>query len=325
MKIKGCMKKLKVKTAVISGAAIAAVLTVLRFYQLSSLTDASSGFFTDKSSVTVPVFYVLWGALILVPLALTYFSGNVPSRDLIIRKNPLHFAGCGLMSAALFPTAVSKFSAVITEASLRGMGLMNYVRAEKKYIALLYAAFALLAAVFFAAEAFGFLLGGKWVAKLRICRLFPVLWAFCVTIEYFSITVSYLNVPQLLMLIFGDAFLMLFLFEYAKIVSGIATADSVHAFVSTGIISAGMLAAAEIPSFVFRILGKTELIVKNCSPRAFNIAAIVFIISAMTVFFGNRNTVIPDPMLEPAKENGVEEKAELTAEDTAETGAEADA
>ena len=83
--------------------------------------------------------------------------------------------------------------------------------------------------------------------------LFPVIWAFAETLEFFSVTVSYLKVSQLFFAIFSAAFLMVFLFENARVLTGIGRKSSVWFFFATGIIAAGLCLCTGIPALLVAV------------------------------------------------------------------------
>ena len=95
---------------------------------------------------------------------------------------------------------------------------------------------------------------GSLTGKLSIPMLFPVIWAFAETLKFFAVTVSYLKVSQLFLAIFSAAFLMVFLFENARVLTGIGRKASLWFFFSSGIIAAGLCLCTGIPALVVSVI-----------------------------------------------------------------------
>lgn len=268
MKMKGS-SRLTVKTAGVTGAVLFALLFVLRLYQTMRLTDPATGFFTDRSNFTVPVFYVLAIGSVLVTVLLTFLAKK-ETVTLTENKRDIPHAVTSLL-----------FAASLVLAFKNGFGVSPYTEEGRvNYVAKLIPAFALLTAAVLLVNFISFISGKMIVGKIKILSLIPALWGFFVTINYFTVTASYIRVTQLMLTIFADAFLMLFLLEYARYVSGIGIADAVWAFYATGIVASSLLLVTEIPNLIFRFFMNDNVIV-NCEFRFFNLAAALFVITAM--------------------------------------------
>ena len=79
MKLKGTFEKLSLAKLGVIAAALTVVMLALRFYQLTALTDPTTGFFTNHKNVTVLPFYVLAVGAVLCLAALAWLSGGVGS------------------------------------------------------------------------------------------------------------------------------------------------------------------------------------------------------------------------------------------------------
>ena len=104
---------------------------------------------------------------------------------------------------------------------------------------------------------------GTLTGKLKIPMLFPVLWAFAETLGFFSVTVSYIKISQLFLAIYSAAFLMLFLFENARVTTGIGRKAALWFYYATGIIAAGFCVATGVPALLAAVF-KPELVVEYC-------------------------------------------------------------
>ena len=279
MKLKGSLTKFGVgKLALVTGI-LFVVMLALRFYQLTSLTDPATGFFTDHTNFTVILFYILAIGSVIGVCVLSYLSkgaGDAASPG--GRNIPLGVTSI-LFAAPLVMEGVNGLRQIM-EAKDAYYSFKEAISAMGGYIYLVAPVFALLSAVAMVLNGVSFLTGNGLIGKLKILILTPSLWAFFLTISYFKITMSYLKVSQLMLTIFADAFLMIFLFEYARFVSGVGIGESVHAFYGSGFAAAFLLLATELPNLFFTLFDKEKLVV-NCEFRLYNLLAALFVIAAL--------------------------------------------
>ena len=99
-KIKGSSSVAKMKYLLFVFAAAVLVTLPTRVYQLLALVDASNGFFKE-SDVTVPVLYAVVAVFVLLFLALSFISKEVPSPKLPTGKNPVLGVASFVMTAGL--------------------------------------------------------------------------------------------------------------------------------------------------------------------------------------------------------------------------------
>lgn len=302
MKIKASFGKLNRKILFAIFAVIGSALTAVRFYQMFSLTDPATGFFTDKSNFTVPLYYVLWGVTVLGAFVLTYLSADSSVSACGAQRNVPHALASLLFAAAAGAEAFSDISSMLAEGGY--MGLWQYVRMEKQYVALIGDIFGFLTAAVLLADAAAFLSGKGFFSKLKLCHLFPVLWMFCLTVRYFSITVSYLNVTQLMLMIFADGFLMVFLFEFARFLCNIGTEETSWMLFASGAIAEIFLCASVLPNIVLTLTGKQGMLVENCPLNWYDAAGALFTATGMLLAAGNKNHTAYhiEPMEAPAAE-----------------------
>lgn len=257
MKVKG-NTLLSLKTVKLTSAVLFGLLLALRIYQTFVLTDGETGFFT-KNNITVPLMFILSAGAAVVICILCYLIKDFPAGDVRKRKSPLYagagllFAGTllyeGICSVRLMLSAGSGFSAM-KEAVGGNVGLIGTV-------------FAFLGAAALVLSVISYVKTGTLTGKLKIPMLFPVLWAFAETLGFFSVTVSYIKISQLFLAIYSSAFLMLFLFENARVTTGIGRKSALWFFYATGIITAGFCVATGVPALLATVF-KPELVVEYC-------------------------------------------------------------
>lgn len=279
MKLNVKSSKITLKGIGIFSFIAAAAFLALRFYQLTRLTDPATGFFTDHTNFTVIIFYAL---SILFPLGvviLCYLSGDINGDKAPSRRSAVHGVFSLLFGASLLLEGVADIKEMAGIVARSG-GFKPAVEEMDGYITPVLYVMELLTGIVLTLHAIGFISGKMFITKLKICALFPVLWAFFLTVSYFTITASYLKVTQLMLTIFADAFLMVFLFEYARFISGINFKGSAWVFYAAGIAAAALLLISSVPDLVFYIFEPRRLVV-YCPFALYNLLGGLFVISAM--------------------------------------------
>lgn len=243
MKVKG-NTGLALKTIGLISAVTGAALLILRLYQALSLTDGATGFFTD-GNFTVALFYVLFGAAVIIPLVLCYICSDMPSGELKKKPSFLYIFSVIFFSASLLIEGVKKAQLFFGSA---GADFASKKEAVGGNIGFCVMIFSLLSVISLLLSLALYVKDGTVTGKLKIPMLFPVIWAFMRTLSFFSVTVSYLKVAGLLLTIFAFAFTMVFLFENARMLTGIGRKTSVWFFFASGFIAAALCFSAGIPA-----------------------------------------------------------------------------
>lgn len=276
------------------------VFTALRFYQMTALTDPETGFFTDRSNITVTLYYIMWGAIVLGGLISFYISDDIKPHAYAPRKNILQAVASLALGAGALHKSLTDIAGM--KESSGGMQLLAYVRMEKEFLTLAGAILGMLTFVAMLIDAAGFVSGRDFNTKLRATHLIPVLWMFTVTVSYFSITVSYLNVTQLMLMIFADAFFMIFVFEYARFLTDTGSEEAPWLLYATGVISLIFLVSSLLPNIWFTLSGKTEMINRHCPLNVYGIGSAVFTaISLITAKKNRFHVLIPVAPIEDEK------------------------
>ncbi|MBQ2759360.1 MAG: hypothetical protein IJE93_06290 [Clostridia bacterium] len=289
MKLKASAEKITPSLILgVSGAAFV-VFLILRFYQLIKITDSETGFFTDKSDISVILFYVLSIGAVFGVLILSYLSKGIKSvkqgsKCAVCAVTALALAGSLVWSAA---ESISDITASFSEY----FGTFASFIKEKGAIGVASPVFAILAAVVLLINAVCYFTGSSLISKMKLLLLIPVLWSFTQTIGFFSITASYLKVGQLLITIFGNVFFMLFLFEYARQISGIGAESSSFLFFATAIISAFLLLGAALPNLIFSVFLDGKYVVETAPDYAYSVFAGLFAISSILPVIKQKNIV----------------------------------
>lgn len=287
MKIKG----LSLKTVKASSAVLFGLLLIVRIYQTFLLTDGKTGFFTENN-LTVPLMFILSAGAAAVICILCYLIKDFPSGDVRKRTSPL-YVGAGLVFA--FTLIYNGLKDVKLMMSAGGFAFAK--EAVGGNVGLIGTVFSLLGAAAIILSLFFYVKTGTLTGKLKIPMLFPVLWAFAETLGFFSVTVSYIKISQLFLAIYSAAFLMLFLFENARVTTGIGRKSALWFYYATGIIAAGLCFATGIPSLLATIF-KPELVVSYCPFELYTLGGGLYALASLFVRAEEETAEITDTVTE---------------------------
>lgn len=276
MKLKG-NALLSLKTVKLTSAVLFGLLLAVRIYQTFALTDGETGFFT-KNNITVPLMFILSAGAAAVICILCYLIKDFPAGDVKKRTSPL-YVGAGLFFAfTLLYEGLKSVKLMLTA----GGGFSSMKEAVGGNVGLIGAVFSLLGAAAILLSVFSYIKTGTLTGKLKIPMLFPVLWAFAETLGFFSVTVSYIKISQLFLAIYSAAFLMLFLFENARVTTGIGRKSALWFYYATGIIAAGFCFATGIPSLLAAVF-KPELVVSYCPFELYTLGGGLYALASLFV------------------------------------------
>ena len=114
--------------------------------------------------------------------------------------------------------------------------------------------------------------------------VFPALWALAKTLTYFSYYTSYIKVSALLIAIFADVFLTIFLFEYGKKVTGLGGDGNSPSYLASALVCAALQLSAAATG-IAGLIKQTEFLY---TPFAYyRLAAALFCITAVALFLKN--------------------------------------
>lgn len=277
MKLKGSAKNSSAKTVITAAAILGLGLLALRVFQSLMLIDPATGFFTDHKNITVFVFYAFAvAAALLLPL-IAYLAPLSKAEYIAAAKRPVHALGCFALAAGVCKDFIDQFAS-----------------GERTRLVIATVVIGAVAGVALLLCGVAFLTGKEIVKKARLLYAFPALWGLCRTVSYFTIYASYIKNSALLLSIFADVFLMIFLFEYGKKITGLGGDGNSPAYLSTALVSAVFQLCTAVTGAIGLFRGEEFLHV----PFAFyRVCAVVFCLSAVGVFLKNN---VPD--YEPAKE-----------------------
>lgn len=285
--LKGALPGLAPKTLFTVFGCLGFCLLLLRLLQTQLWMDPETGFFIDRNHASILPFYILSVGFALGALLLFYLGRQLPVAGIAVQKNVPHAAALLLTAAAVGYDGVLQFS---DYAAQKATGVvMIGTQAATQRVVLIYAVFALLSALVFLLDAAAFFSGAGFGAKLRILRLIPVFWAFFRTVRFFAVTASYIHSTQLFLTIFANAFLMLFLFEYARKAAGIAAEENTAVYCAAGLISGVLLLTVGVTDLLLKLTGKGEM--PYCQFAPYSLAAGLFCFTALALLKNGKPAV----------------------------------
>ena len=277
MKIKG-NSGISLKTVSAVSAVMFGLLFVLRLYHIFFLTDGTTGFFT-KHDITTAAMYVLFVGSVIAVCVLCYICGNMPAGEVKKKTSLLYTVAGFLFSFSLLYDGIKGLRKVLSA----GSGNWDMMKeAAGGNIGLFSSIFAFLGAAVILISVILYLKNGALTGKLRLPMLFPVIWAFLRTLGFFSVTVSYVKVSQLLLTIFAAAFLMVFLFENARVTADVGRKQALWFFYATGIIAAGLSLCSSVPALLASIFAPEKL-VSYCPFELYALAGGLYALASLTV------------------------------------------
>ena len=302
MKLKGSVKKLTPGAVIAAAAVSGALLIALRVYQSLTQIDPATGFFTDHTNPTVLLSYILAVAIAVIIPLISYLTPLSKAEYIAAAKRPLHALGCIALAAGIGAQVVTDF----TSGERTRLVIASTVIGAVAFIALMMCFWA-------------FLSGKEITKKARLLYVFPAAWGLCRTVSYFTIYTSYLKTSALLLAIFADMFLMVFLFEYAKKITGLGGDGNSPAYLSTALVCAVLQCAAAVTGIVGIVKG-VEFIYTPF--YYYRVAAALFCLTAVGMFLKNN---VPDynPEIEVHPLSAEAEETESEEPEEEETKAEA--
>lgn len=276
MKIKESSSKIKYSQTLTVFAVSAALLTILRIFQIKTSIDASTGFYT-KTGFLVVAFYVLLAASCLYSAVSAFISADSKNVTLKNKKSLSMFWLSLIYSFLLFFDGVSCFfKSVYTTGDTQVTGTVFKSLMTSGAIPLfLQSIFAILSGIFFIELAVSFKKGNGSAGKHRILALMPVGWVSCRLLHLFIRKISFLRVSDLFLELAMCAFMVLFFMAFAQASSDVYSTDSRWRLIGFGIPAATLAAIISIPRLFFTIVDKSTYINEN---HTFNIVDLAFLV-----------------------------------------------
>lgn len=257
---KNSKENLTIEKALIAFALMFVVLTAVRFVQVASGIDASTGFFKE-SSVLHTLFYVLVIVCCAALALYSFFSKPAGELQTIgYRSIPMVIMAALLMIAF----ALDGFQALSAVRELRVVGGDFRTRMSSGELPLmLRGVFALFSAPYFAVLGYSYRTGSMQAAKWRIPALAPICWAGFRMVHHFVRKISFTKVSDLFLELLMLGAMMLFFMAFASVTSAIYSEGTSWRICGFGLPAALIAGMLSLPRMVFTLVDKSAYINPN--------------------------------------------------------------
>lgn len=286
-KIKGSVRGIYTDTVFIIFAAAAVIAVPLRMFQLMRIVDPLTGFFTDKTSITVPMLYAVLAASCIVMPAFSYVCGTMPKAKAPASPDTGIGAASLIMAAAMIGDIVTQVISLASAYNESYGTVVRFIQETKSVPVVFQMLFALLSCVFFVMYALSYLRGTQDYLKVSPISAAPVAWLMCRMIHRFVRAISFINVSEVLLELFMIVFLMLFFLSFARINTNVEARGRSWSIMGMGFPAALLCLVCFIPRVAVRLTGGATV---NGSPiEVADLACAVFIIVYIVTALGKKN------------------------------------
>ena len=291
MKIKESNSKVRYSQPLALFAGSALLLTVMRFVQIKTSIDASTGFYT-KSGFSVVLFYVLLFVSCFL-LAVASFVSADSKTVALNKKSPGMFAVTLAYAFFVFFNGASSFIKSIAAAgepqtastAFKGLMISGAIPL------LLQSVFAVLSGIFFIELSLSFKKGDGSASGHRMAALMPVGWTSCRLLHLFVSKISFLRVSDLFLELSMCAFMVLFFMALAQVSSNVYSTESRWRLAGFGLPAALVATVISVSRLVFTIVSKETYINDNHPFYIVDLAFPVFAVMLVVLLMKNGGSV----------------------------------
>ncbi len=261
MKITGKYEKINPLLGLYTAVGLLAASLPVRLYQLLNIVEANTGFYKvhDRS---VFVMYILAAAAIIVSYAVSLLAKNVPASKSPFRRNKILALASIVFGVGIVLDVVSSASKFIINArNFTAAGISFLGTADQGQIPLLLeTVLGVLAAIYILVFGISYIDGRTTYSQYRFLAITPFFWAMTRLIMRLISKIAYVNVSDLMLEIFGIAFMMIFFMSFARISAGLSNNKAMRSVFSSGAVSLFLLATANLPRLLLLLSGNSAKI-----------------------------------------------------------------
>lgn len=266
-KLKGSLSKPHPSTLITLAALSLCALLPLRVYQVTSIIDPETGFFT-QSSFTVPLFYIIGGIVALALMLLSFMNSKANrTRNCVVKSKLLGVISAVTAVSIMYESVLSAISFMELSgeysAFLHKVSFTAYLTQSGATALILEAVFGLLAGVFFCTYAVSCFSDKLKLSSVRLLSAAPVAWAICRIVYRFIEKISFVNVSDLLLELIMLVFMIMFLLAFAQVVTDVTPEISAWRLYGCGLPAAVTAFVITVPKIFLVVTGHPELIVEG--------------------------------------------------------------
>lgn len=278
MKITGKISKLNPLLGLYIAAGLLIAAIPVRLYQHLTIIEQDTGFYkaVDRS---VYVMYILAALALCFSYAVAVLAKNVPASKSPYRKNIILALTSILLGVGIVLDVVSAMSDFIINArSFATAGISFLGTADQGQIPILFeSVLGVFAAIYLLVFGISYIDGRTTYSQYKFLAVTPFFWAIARLVGRLITKIAYVNVSDLMLEIFGIAFMMIFFMAFARISSGLSTKKAMRNAFASGAASAFLLGAANIPRLLLLISGNAY---KITSGYGVSVCDLVFVFFA---------------------------------------------
>lgn len=279
-KIKGSLSKPE-PFAIVAAAAISlCALLPLRVYQVTSLIDPETGFFTEKN-FTVPLFYILCAVVILGVMAISFLSEKAGrTRDVSVRSVPTGIAAGITALSVMFDSVYQMYNFIEINSGyseLSDLSHLQYLSKSGATALLLQAVFGVFTAFFFWIYTVSCFNKTAKLNGFALLSVAPVAWAICRIIVRFVRKISFVNISDLLLELFMLVFMITFFMAFAQIVTKVSPEEAAWRLYGCGAPAALLAFLVSVPRLFLIVIGHSDSLVPEYGFSPCDLAFAVFI------------------------------------------------
>lgn len=277
MKITGKNEKLNPLLGLYIAAGLLIAAIPVRLYQLLTIIEHDTGFYkaVDRS---VYVMYALAAVAIIASYAVATLAKNIPASKSPYRKNKFLAATSILLGIGFVLDVVSAASTFIIKArSFTAAGISFLGTADQGQIPILFeAVFGIFAAIYLLVFGISYIDGRTTYSQYKFLAITPFFWAIARLVTRLISKISYVNVSDLMLEIFGIAFMMIFFMSFARISAGLSNKKAMRSIFSSGAVASFLLGTANIPRLLLYVSGNSDKITSGYSLSLCDLAFVFF-------------------------------------------------
>lgn len=277
MKITGKSEKLYPLLGLYIAAGLLIVAIPVRLYQHLTIIEQTTGFYkaVDRS---VYVMYVLAALAVIASYIVSTLAKNVPASKSPYRKNKFLAVTSIILGIGTVLDVVSAASSFIINArNFTAAGISILGTADGGQIPILFeAVLGIFAAIYFLVFGISYIDGRTTYSQYKFLAITPFFWAMSRLVVRLISKISYVNVSDLMLELFGIAFMMIFFMSFARISSGLSNKKAMRSVYSSGAVAAFLLGTANIPRLLLYVSGNSGKITLGFSLSLCDLAFVFF-------------------------------------------------
>lgn len=261
MKITGKNEKINPLLGLYIAAGLLIAAIPVRLYQLFTIIEHDTGFYkaVDRS---VYLMYILAVLAVIASYAVSVLAKNIPASKSPYRKNRFLAVISIILGIGMVLDVVSAASDFIIKArSFMSVGISVFGTADQGQIPVLCeAVLGVFAAIYLLVFGISYIDGRTTYSQYKFLAITPFFWSIARLVRRLISKIAYVNVSDLMLEIFGIAFMMIFFMSFARISAELSNKKAMRSVFASGAVAAFLLGIANIPRVLMLISGNIDKI-----------------------------------------------------------------